>query len=162
MEITQTQELVTRLKSVKAARGLSVSDILRLLEEGGTPLSETTLRRVFAEGSESVHFSYDATLRPLAAVLLGQDGLAADELADATARIQGLLDVIGIKNDMIASMTAQMESVKQTYERRIREYETRMAFLRDQIELKDRRMDEKDALILRLMNRVLPEEAAQP
>ena len=45
--------------------------------------------------------------------------------------------------------------MKKSHEERCREYEKRMAFLRDQIELKDQRMDRKDEIISKLMEKCL-------
>ena len=156
MEITNTSDLVKRLKVVKAKRNLSFTDIMVMLEEINQPLAESTIRRVFADGSETKNFSYDVTLKPLANLLLEEDD-SDDAISKAISkdRIDGLLEVISIKNDAIKQLQDKVEELKSSYDARCLEYENRMKFLRNQIELKDTRMDRKDAIIEKLLDQVL-------
>lgn len=150
MEFSATPEIIISLKKKKVEKNLSVSDIYSMIREAGESVSKTTLRRVFADKSETEDsFSYEATIRPIVRVLMFHDGLTSDDMSDAVKdKIESFMDIITIKNEELAQL-------RQQYEARCREYEKRMAFLRDQIELKDQRMDRKDALIEKLMAKVL-------
>ena len=153
MELTATQEIIVKLKTVKEKRNLSISDIINMVAAAGEPVSETAIRRIFKKDSEiNDSFNYDHTLRPIAKVLLVPD---SSEDAVAQASTQAFLAINEYKDEKIAELEKQKENMREQYERRCAEYETRMAFLRDQIELKDQRMDRKDSIIEKLLDQVL-------
>lgn len=161
MEITATREIITQLKHVKSEYELTIPRIKEMLEKNGDFLSLSTLRRVFAEHSEDdASFSYERTLAPIARALLFQDqetvdAADEDEAAVMSDRLEGLKHVILLKNEQLAEANAKIEELKSTINDLRAEYDLRLRFLRDQIELKDKRMDEKDVIILRLMDKIL-------
>ena len=145
MELIATKEIVLQLKAVKAEKGLSWQDIKILLKNNGDYLAQSTLQRVFADGSENDSFRYESTLAPLVRALLWQDsGDKAQDAAIADDRIAGLQAVILLKD-------AELEKLRDMNEH----LESRVEFLLEQISLKDRRMDEKDEIIRQLMGKVL-------
>ena len=144
MELTATKEIVSRLKEVKRDCELSIPRIQEMIEKNGDFLSLSTLRRVFAEGSEDVNFSYDRTIAPIARALLFQDAAETEGNAAEDDRIEGLRAVILLKNGEIEQLQELNTHL-----------ESRIAFLLEQIEKKDRRMDEKDELIRQLMAKIL-------
>jgi len=154
MELTATKEIITQLKAVKKEYELTIPRIKDMIEANGDFISLSTLHRVFAEGSEKDSFSYDRTLAPIARALLFKDG---DEESDAVTedRIEGLRAVIVFKNEKIDMLTAQNEALRKRMDELRAEYDLRLRFMRDQIELKDKRMDEKDEIIKRLMDKCL-------
>ena len=154
MELTATREIIERLKAVKQESELTIPRIKDMMERNGDYISLSTLRRVFADGSEEDTFSYERTIAPIARALLFQD---FDEKPEVTTedRVEGLKQVILIKNEQIDILTDQVENLKKQFETLRSEYETRLNFLRDQIELKDKRMDEKDLMINRLLEKCL-------
>ena len=116
------------------------------MEKNGKVVSLTTLRRVFAEGSENNanNFSYENTLLPIAEVLLNVEDLPTPASSPYAAEIDGLKSVIHVQNEEIARLHELKEHL-----------ENRITFLLEQIERKDRRMDEKDEIIRKLMERCL-------
>lgn len=156
-----TKDLVVRLRDVRRELELPISEIMQKLEKNGTPLSESTIRRVFNDDLETITgFSYETTLSPLASVLLPQ-GDTHDSVLSAS-RIEGLLAVIAIKDEMIEAITQQIQELKAAREREKREAEAKqdarckkcednVAFLKGQIALKDERMDKKDEWINQLL-----------
>ena len=159
MELTSTQEIIMQLKHVKTEYELTIPRIKEMLEKNGDFLSMSTLRRVFAENSEQdTSFSYDRTLAPIARALLFQeqerqeDEDTEDVMAD---RIDGLKAVILVKNEQLDAANAKIDELKSQIEKLRAEYDLRLRFLRDQIELKDKRMDQKDDIIARLMDKCL-------
>lgn len=155
MEMTVTKELITNLKRVKAEYELTIPRIKEMCDRNGDYLSLSTLRRVFADNSEEDGgFSYDRTLAPLARALLFQDNEVENPEAEAD-RLEGLRAVILLKNEEIDRLKDQNDELKQQLSDLRAEYDLRLRFLRDQIELKDRRMDEKDQMINRLMEKCL-------
>ena len=143
MNLTSTQEVILKLKAFKNENELTLPRIMDMIETNGEYISMTTLRRVFAANSENEdRFSYDKTIRPIARALLFQ----ADDAPNV--EVEGLKAVIRLKNEEIELLQDQIKSLKAVYERRL-------AFLLDQIDKKDKRMDEKDEIIHRLMEKVL-------
>ena len=79
--MTSTQDLILEIKKAKEEQGLSYADIkLRMEQNGDAPLSDATLSRIFAEGSENNRsFSYDYTLVPLARSILDIETVEVDD-----------------------------------------------------------------------------------
>lgn len=140
MELIKSQELIHELKELKDKNGVKYTQILTELEKNGTPLSLTTLRRVFASGSElnAGSFSYEHTLTPIAAVL------KKDPAQTSSEELEALKAIVHLQNEEIA----RLHEIKEHMEERI-------DFLVKQIALKDKRMDEKDEIIRRYMDKVL-------
>ena len=143
MEHTPASELIKQLKWIKERDEITYPRIQDKLEKNGYFVSMTTLRRVFAEGSEDVNFNYENTLLPIARVLMdfGEKESLEEPSAD---ELNGLKAVIRLQTEEIERLHDLKEHL-----------EARVTFLIDQIEKKDRRMDEKDEIIRRLMDKVL-------
>ena len=146
MEHTQAYELILQLKTVKARNEVTYPRIMERIERNGKSVSLTTLRRVFADGSENNAnaFNYELTLLPIAEALLDAEDIPTPEDSPYSQEIDGLKAVIRVQNEEIARLHELKEHL-----------EGRIAFLLEQIEKKDRRMDEKDEMIRRLMDKVL-------
>ena len=89
-------------------------------------------------------FSYESTLLPISEVLLGAEDIPTPENSPYAKEIDGLKSVIHAQNEEIARMHEIKEHL-----------ETRITFLLDQIEKKDRRMDEKDEIIRKRLEKCL-------
>ena len=148
MEHTSAAELIKQLKVAKETNEITYPRIMERMEKNGNFVSLSTLRRVFADGSEmnATNFSYENTLIPIAEALLNVEDVPTDASSPYAKEIDGLKAVIHVQNEEIARLHELKEHL-----------EGRVTFLLEQIEKKDRRMDEKDALIKRLMDQVLPE-----
>ena len=73
--MTNSKDVILKLKEVREEKGLSYADILDLMENNGDFVSKSTLSRVFAEGSEDIKFRYEDTIRPIAKALLDIENL---------------------------------------------------------------------------------------
>ena len=146
MEHTNAQELIKQLKEAKARNEVTYPRILERMEKNGKFISLTTLRRVFADGSEmnAGSFNYESTLLPIAEVLLDMEDVPTDENSPYAKEIDALKSVIHVQNEEIARLHELKEHL-----------ESRVTFLLEQIEKKDRRMDAKDEIIQRLMDKCL-------
>lgn len=71
------------------------------------------------------------------------------------SKIEGHEVIMAQKNKVIESLRMQIAKLKADHEQRCREYEHRMGFLCDKIEKKDSRMDERDEMILWLMEKCM-------
>ena len=145
---SDTQEIIIQLKAVKEERHLSIPEIKKLVDATGTIVAETTIRRVFRQGSEeNDSFNYANTLRPIAQALLVTNEPDADTKA--------FLAINDYKDRQIEDLEREKDKMRNQFEQRCMEYEKRMEFLRNQIELKDVRMDRKDIIIEKLLDQVL-------
>lgn len=144
MEHTSAGDLIKRLKEIKESHEITYPRIIERLEKNGKFVSLTTLRRVFADGSENNanSFNYENTLLPIAEVLLEAEDVPTPVSSPWAKEIDALKAVIHVQNEEIA----RLHEIKDHLEARI-------TFLLDQIEKKDRRMDEKDEIIRKLMEK---------
>lgn len=146
MELTKAQELIRQLKEAKIRNEITYPRILERMERNGKFVSLTTLRRVFADGSEAnaSSFSYENTLLPIAEALLEVEDVPTATDNPYAKEIDALKAVLHVQNEEIARLHEMKEHL-----------EDRITFLISQIELKDKRMDEKDEIIKRLMDKCL-------
>lgn len=146
MEQTNKQELIRQLKEAKDRLEYTYPRIIDEMEKNGKFVSLSTLRRVFADGSEmnASSFSYENTLLPIAEVLLRAEDVPTPQDSPYAKEIDGLKAVIHVQNEELVRLHELKEHL-----------ESRVTFLLEQIERKDRRMDEKDEIIRRLMDKCL-------
>lgn len=146
MEQTNKQELIKQLKEAKDRLEYTYPRIIDEMEKSGKFVSLSTLRRVFADGSEmnASSFSYENTLLPIAEVLLRAEDVPTPQDSPYAKEIDGLKAVIHVQNEELVRLHELKEHL-----------ESRVTFLLEQIERKDRRMDEKDEIIRRLMDKCL-------
>ena len=146
VELKRAQELIKQLKEIKEKNEITYPRIIERMEHNGKVVSLSTLRRVFADNSESnaAAFSYENTLLPIAEVLLNVEDIPTPADSPYAKEIDGLKAVIHCQNEEIIRLQELKEHLEQ-----------RVTFLLEQIEKKDRRMDEKDDTIKRLMDKLL-------
>ena len=164
--MTNTKDIIVKLKEVRQEKGLSFGDILNLMEKNGDYLSKSTLSRVFADGSEDKSFRYEETLRPIANALLDIETLETDDDIDT----QAYKAILKLKKDLLFEYEAQIKSLKEEVEevaRREKEkylarleketltFQKNLAFLNNQIELKDHRIDHLLDANEKLLNQLL-------
>ena len=119
----------------------------------GIHIAQTTLYRVFAEDAENDSFSYLRTLQPIEKALLVHNESTAD--AVVRAQLDTYLHICQYKMEVIESLHKQIEQLKEELLAKSEDYNRRVAFLRDQIELKDARMDRKDTTIEKLLDQLI-------
>ena len=146
MELTRSQELIKLLKETKQKNEVTYPRIMDRMEKNGKYVSLTTLRRVFADGSEANagNFSYENTLLPIAEALLDAEDIPTPADNPYAKEIDALKAVIHCQNEELS----RLHEIKEHLEDRI-------TFLINQIALKDKRMDQKDELIKKLMEKCL-------
>jgi Ca2+-binding EF-hand superfamily protein len=123
------------MKAIKEEQHLSPQDISRMLDAAGYHVSENSIRKVFAEGSENHNFRFHDTIQPISRVLLGIYGSDTED-----SEIEGLKAAIRVKDELIQKLERELADVKTDSARR-------STFLMNQIDLKDQRID-------KLMSRV--------
>ena len=130
-----THDLILRLKTIKEEQHLSPQDISRMLDAAGYHVSENSIRKVFASGSENENFRFHDTLQPISRVLLGIYGKETED-----SEIEGLKAAIRVKDELIERLERELARSKT-------ETGERIEYFKHQISLKDERID-------RLMSRV--------
>ena len=146
--MNKTRDLIIRLKAVKEEKGYSLNDIVNLVEQNGDFISRSSIQRVFADGSENSSFRYEDTIRPIAKALLDIEKIEDDDSLDVATlkallkyKIQRIEDL----EVQIERLVAELDKEKVKRHEKIddirNEYEKKIDFLKDQITLKDKRMD---------------------
>ena len=151
MEIEKLKKsTIIKLKKIKQEQDLSIKKIMDLLEDRGQFVSEGTLKKIFAEGSEEKSFRYQDTLAPLADVLLDIYG-DQSEINDAAS----LKRIIREKNKQIEFLMVKLEEQKDVYAERKAMYEHRIEDLLTQLNRLDISVSRKDEIIGKLMDKYL-------
>ena len=123
------RELILRVKAAKAATGITYKEIEDKTRKIGTPVSESSIKRIFAEGSENKMTRNDKTLMPVASVLLAPE-IIKDALQPKKETPEESLDIIAMKDDRIDVLKHQMAAKETEYLEK---------FLRGEEDFKDQR-----------------------
>lgn len=158
----RVRDIIIKLKEVREEKGYSFNDILELMEKNGDFLSKSTLSRVFADGSEDQGFRYEITIRPIAKALLDIENIEDDDTMDVKA-MKSLLKYKIQKIEELEQQIERLESAadkeKLKYHERIEaetaKFQKSLDFLKEQIGLKDKRIDQLLDANVQLLNQLL-------
>ena len=145
---------IIKLKKIKDEQDLSIKKIMDLIEERGMFVSEGTLKKIFAEGSEEKNFRYQDTIAPLADVLLDIYGDQSG-IEDA----ESLRQIIREKNKQIEFLMIKLEEQRDVYAERKSMFESRISDLNAQLTRLDISVERKDAIIEKLLSAYLQRES---
>lgn len=145
---------IIKLKKIKDEQDLSIKKIMDLIEERGMFVSEGTLKKIFAEGSEEKNFRYQDTIAPLADVLLDIYGDQSD-IEDA----ESLRQIIREKNKQIEFLMIKLEEQRDVYAERKSMFESRISDLNALLTRLDISVERKDAIIEKLLSAYLQRES---
>ena len=151
--MTNTRDVILKLKKVKKEKGLSLDKILVLMEKDGQYLSKSTISRVFADGSEDKSFRYEETLMPIANALLDIETIEDDDDADTQAFKSILKLKMSVIDENSKKITELQELLKETADKEKLKYHEKLQAEKDkfqksldfamhQIALKDKRIDQ--------------------
>lgn len=172
MKTIALHEVVISIKEAVAELNLSQKEFQKLVfEKTGVWLSDATVSRLLANGSENKGFNFAKTLDPAQRAL---KSVSSTENANPHGLYESALLY---KDAEIEDLTAEIEEIKAAYEKELQkyrkriddlrnEYEARIDYVRhqnddyinhlcDQISIKDKRMDWKDEMIKQLLEQVL-------
>lgn len=160
--MNNSKEIIIKLKEVRLKKGLSLNDIVDLVEQNGDFISRSSVQRVFADGSEDATFKYDETIRPIANALLDIDRIETEDDLDT----QALKILLQYKNQTIKELELQLDKEKLKYHEKLDKERDQsrksIEFLKEQVAYKDKRMDllldsvkEKDARFNELLDYIL-------
>lgn len=154
MEIEKLKrKTIHRLKQIKTEQVLSIPKIMDLMEERGQYVSEATIKRVFADGSEEQNFRYQDSIAPIADVLLDIYGDTSN-LND----VESLRSIIREKNKLIEFLMLKLDEKETEFEKRLALCEERRMLYEKSIERFETQIAMKDKLIERFLNTYLPEK----
>lgn len=167
--MTNTKDLIMKLKEVREEKGLSYNDIMEMMEKNGDYLAKSTLSRVFAEGSEEQSFRYEETIRPIANALLDIENIEDTDNMDIQAMKSLLKYKIRVIEDLekrISELESALDKEKIKAHEKIEQERERfnrsIDFLKEQINYKDQRMDlllasvqDKDKLHKEMLEKLL-------
>ena len=140
--MTYTRDLIIKLKAVRNEKNLSLTDILELMEKNGDFLSKSTVSRVFADGSEEQSFKYEETIRPLAKALLDIETIEDDDNLDTQAMKLLLQYKIQRIEELEGLLTKEKIKSHEKLDKERAQHQKSIEFLKEQIDLKDKRMDQ--------------------
>jgi len=148
--MNSTKDLILKLKAVREEKGYSFNDIMKIMEDNGDyPLAKSTLSRVFAEGSEENSFRYEETIRPIAKALLDIEEIEDDDNIDTKAmksllkyKIQRIEELEKQVEHLESSLAKEKVKYHERLDKEREEHQRSIDFLKNQIDLKDKRMDQ--------------------
>ena len=105
--MTNTRDIILKLKEVREEKNLSYNDILTLMENNNDFLSKSTLSKVFSEGSEDLSFRYEETIRPIAKALLDMETIEEDDNMD----VRAMKSLLKYKIQRIEELEHQIEQL---------------------------------------------------
>ena len=139
--MTDTKQILKLLREVKKEKGYSLDQILKLIEDNGDFVSKSTLSRLFSDSTEDTDFRYETTIRPVADALLDLENFETNDDTD----VRAFKAILKLKKDIITEMKQEMEHEKISYHEKLEEetakFQRSLDFLRNQISLKDARID---------------------
>jgi len=151
MEINKLKcDTVGRLRRVKKDNGLTISQIMDMLEKRNCYISETTIKRLFSENNDPSSFKYQSTIAPLADVLLD---IYNDE--SGSEDVSALKAMIHDKNEMISILVVKNEEIRADYEKRIIHLQKQIAMLEEHLLFREKQIDKKDDIISKLLSKVV-------
>lgn len=132
-----------QLKQIKHDRELSVQDVYLMVKGAGFSTSESSVRRVFAPGSEEQNFRFQDTIQPISQVMIGvkEEGEPLN-VAEADA----LKQIALLKDAMINDLQKENDELKKKAER----LEHDLALVTDRVEFLKGQIARKDDYIDRL------------
>lgn len=112
----KTADMVKILKAVRDEYGYSYQNIFDKVEAAGEYVSMSSIRRVFADGSENQNFRYEDVIRPLARALLGVDEVTKtpdpknkEQREEYYLQIEGLKTAVELKDIKIAELEEKLK-----------------------------------------------------
>ena len=170
--MTNTKDIISKLKEVREEKGLSYGDILDLMEKNGDYLSKSTISRVFADGSEEMSFKYEETIRPIAKALLDIETIEDGDNMDTKAmksllkyKIKRIEDLEREVQRLETALSKEKIKYHEKLDKERAQHTRSIEFLKEQISLKDKRMDQlleavfkKDTIHNELVNHIMNQQ----
>lgn len=151
MEIERLKrDTVERLRKVKKDNGLTIAQIMEMLEEKNCFISEATIKRIFSENNDPTSFKYQSTIAPLADVLLDlySDNSGSEDVAMLKALIHD-------KNQLISILVMKNDEMRADFEKRIAHLQKQLETMEEHLMFREKQIDKKDEIISKLLSKVI-------
>lgn len=119
-------EIILQLKQIRKERDLSLQDVHDLVIDSGGYTSLSSVKRVFAEGSERQNFRYQDTIQPIVRGLLGVTEETPENNDISANEIDALKHVILLKDSIIQDLRNDLEELSTKYNKMETDAETRL------------------------------------
>ena len=150
--MTNVKDVIMKLRAVRIEKNLSYDNILAMLENDGEFTSKSTLSRLFGDKWEEYSFDYEKTVLPIANAILDIETIEADDDIDTKAYKALLSFKMSIIDDNAKQIKELKEEIQTIQEKEQLKYSEKLEkhdedhqrsvdFLKNQIELKDKRID---------------------
>lgn len=113
------REIILQLKTIKAEQNFTNQDIFDMVVASGGVTSISTVRRVFAEGSENQSFSFRNTIQPISRVMLGTTEptkIVKEDEHLLQAQMDALKQVCELKDSMLNDLQAALDAEQRKVE----------------------------------------------
>lgn len=104
-------EIILQLKQIRKERDLSLQDVHDLVHAAGGYLSLSSVKRVFADGSEKQGFRYQDTIQPIVRALLNVTEETPENNDVSANEIDALKNVILLKDSIIQNLQKDNEAL---------------------------------------------------
>ncbi len=126
-------EIILQLKQIRTERDLSLQDVHNLVVGAGGYLSLSSVKRVFAEGSENQNFRYQDTIQPIVRGLLGVTEETPENNDISANEIDALKNVILLKDSIIQDLRNENEALVAKHKEQLDESQRKIDHLIGQI-----------------------------
>lgn len=124
------RDLILRMKEERRRQGKTYLDIEAETERLGTPVSGTSIKRVFAEGSEEKDFRNETTLMPIARTLLTPEEIRNLTKANYEDPVANLKTIISLKEEMIDVLNREIDKMDQDNQKKYAYFKKELKRLR--------------------------------
>lgn len=137
-----TAAIIIKMKQIKKELDLSNQDIVDMIQEAGYYVSLSSIKRIFAEGSENQGFRYRDTIQPVSRVMLGIKPQATIEAAAEEnqlvvhSQLEALRSVSLLKDDMINELQYENESIRKQLDKAQTDLTTQVETIRTESKAK--------------------------
>jgi hypothetical protein len=129
-------EIIVQLKQIRIERNLSLQDVHDLVLDAGGYTSFSSVKRVFAEGSEKQGFRYHDTIQPIARALLDVTKETPENNDVTPNEIDALKNVILLKDSIIQDLRNENEALSIRISKTELEAQERLVQTRDDFQRK--------------------------
>lgn len=150
---------IAMIKQIKNEHQVPNDIILDLVYKNGGSVSESTLKRILADGSEELNFQY-ASIADIYNALIKEFG--EDFASDDVATLKG---IILDRNRWIDRLAEEIETKKKEFHRREdlyaerkRNYDHTIQMLQTRIDRQDEMINKRDDMIEKLINALIDKE----
>lgn len=116
----KTKQVIKQLKKIREEKGYTCQTICDMVEKSGSYVSLSSVKRVFAEGSEDQSFRYNETIKPIVIALLDINEPQSEQ------------DITSTEQDTISTLKAVISIKEQLQQQAVEEYEKKLTYIKSE------------------------------